>query len=293
MFAVARPFLIPVAFVFLGAATLVAQSAVSPVLPPGTEAGWKSYVAATEQRIDREMKDPKRFLVLDFAASAPADRAAVLQGQMPVAEMATVSPGGGPIDVPDGWVHHFRGAVLIRGVRLDHVFKRLQEEVPGTGKGDIVASSIFARNAPNMRVSITVQRRGSVMGIPFNFVYKTEHDVTFKQRGATRGSSTSVATKIAELDNPGTPRESDIGEGHRYLLRWNSYWRYEEVDTGVIAECESLSLSRDAFGSSTLRAIADPTVVRMAQESMQRALINLRDHFATKGRTPPALSPAR
>jgi hypothetical protein len=118
-------------------------------------------------------------------------------------------------------------------------------------------------------------------------VYNTEHVVTFHRHTATRGASTSVATKIAQLDAPGTSAEREVGAGSEFLLRWNSYWRYEEAPAGVIAECESISLSRAApFGTGLLVA---PIVSGTARESMERALVNLRGHF----QTPPAWSPAR
>ena len=95
-------------------------------------------------------------------------------------------PGGGEIDVPDGWVHHWRGAVLIPHVTLDQVFSRLQAEVPGSGQGDVLASAILARNgSSSMRVFIKVQRQGRFV-VAYKLVYNTEHDVTFTARRPAR-----------------------------------------------------------------------------------------------------------
>jgi hypothetical protein len=138
-------------------------------------------------------------------------------------------------------------------------------------------------------VFLKVQRSKAL----WTFVYNTEHLVTFARRDATRGSSTSVATKIAELSNPGTAaeRERAAGSDNGFLWRWNSYWRYQQVAEGVIAECESVSLSRTApFG---LGWIAGSIATSTARESMERALVNLRSAFAAPARTPPASSPVR
>jgi hypothetical protein len=264
---------------FAGAAAAPAPAVVSPVLPKGTSAGWSQYVAATEQRIGGELNTGSRFLVLDFGPSAAADRQAIQAGQMPVAPMRSLRPDGGPIDVPDAWVHHWRGAVLVPGVTLDQVFSRLQAEVPGSGQGDVLSSSILARQGDSMHVFIKVRRQGRFV-VSYSFVYNTEHDVTFSRRDALHGSSVSVATKIAEVDSPGTPgeREFRAGDDNGFLWRWNSYWRYEQVPAGVIAECESITLSRTApFGTGW---IANRIEESEAPAAMTRALVNLRAHFA-------------
>ena len=60
---------------------------------------------------------------------------------------------------------------------------------------------------------------------------------------------------------------------------------------GVIAECESITLSRTApFG---LGMIASHFEKGEAPASMRRALVNLRQHFAVAGQMPHASSPAR
>jgi hypothetical protein len=288
MLALVRFWLFPVVG-FVGAAVASQAPDGFPPLRAQTTAGWNQYAAATGQRVDRELKAAQGFLALDFGPSPAESRRAVLRGEMPVAEMRTTGPGGRSIEVSDAWVHHWRGAVLIRGARLDHMFKQLQESVPGTGQGDVLASAILSREGPRLRVFLKVQRSKAL----WTFVYNTEHLVTFARRDATRGSSTSVATKIAELSSPGTAaeRERAAGSDNGFLWRWNSYWRYQQVPEGVIAECESISLSRTApFG---LGWIAGSIATSTARESMEAALINLRRSFATSARTPPASLPVR
>ena len=62
------------------------------------------------------------------------------------------------------------------------------------------------------------------------------------RRLGPRASSRSVSTKIAELDQPGTPREREkkAGEDSGFLWRLNAYWRYEQLGDGVLIECESV-----------------------------------------------------
>jgi hypothetical protein len=286
----ARP-LYSVFAAFVGA-VLVSQAAAPvqafPPLKAETSAGWSQYTAATEQRIATELKSTDRFLALDFTSTGIGERQAVLHGEMPVAQMFSTKANGKTIDVPDAWVHHWRGAVLLPKARLADVLRELQVRVPGAGQGDVLASKIL-EPAPAMRVYLKIHRSK----VSFTFVYNTEHLVTFTPRDATHGSSTSVAVKIAELANAGTPDERELAPGKDYGFLWrlNAYWRYLQVPEGVIAECESVSLSREVgFPFGTIGGI----VARgEARESMERALVNLRAFFATPVRTRPAWSPAR
>ena len=274
----------------LGAAVAAQTKPIFPPLEAATAAGWRDYAAATEQRIADELKSLPRFLALDFGTSAAADRKAVLAGGMPIAEMHTQNKKTGrTIDVPGAWVHHWRGAVLVPNVRLNQVFERLKAEVPGVGKGDVVEAKILAPE-PRMRTFIKLQRSGSFAFLPYHFVYLTEHDVVFTPRTSVQGTSTSAATKIVELSEPGTVREREFkaGEDNRLLQRWNSYWRYEEVPAGVIVECESITLSRSVW-----MGIGRGVAAQTAKESMEKALINLRGHFATAAQKRPVSSPAR
>jgi hypothetical protein len=69
-----------------------------------------------------------------------------------------------------------------------------------------------------------------------------------------------------------------IGDDRGFLWRLNAYWRYEEVAGGVLAECESISLSRDV--PSLVRYFVGPLVESAARDSMERTLTTLRMRFA-------------
>lgn len=286
----ARP-LYSVFAAFVGAVLVSHAAAPVQAFPPlkaEISAGWIQYTAATEQRIATELKSTDRFLALDFTSTGVGERQAVLRGEMPVAQMFSTNAKGKIIEVSDAWVHHWRGAVLIPKAKLADVFKQLQERVPGAGQGDVLASKILSP-APAMRVYLKIHRTKAM----WTFVYNTEHVVTFMPRDATHGSSTSIAVKLAELGDPGTPSEHELAPGsdNGFLWRLNAYWRYVQVPEGVIAECESVSLSRSVgfpFGT-----IGRYVATSQARESMERALVNLRAFFATPVRTRPVSSPAR
>jgi hypothetical protein len=250
----------------LVAAGLSVSSAGAPALTPAAIAGWDRYRSATEQRRAGELTSPDRFLVQDFQDAAHARRRAVLGGEKVIDELGTRNAQGELLTVPDAMVHHWRGAVFVRGVRLDELLRRLQGGPPSRQE-DVLASRVLERGPGRMRVFLRLQRRKFV-----TVVYNTEHEVTFRRHSPTRASSMSTAVRIAEVESPGTASERELppGDDRGFLWRLNAYWRYEEVAGGVIAECESLTLSRSVpYG---LQTIAAPLIARAARESMDKVL---------------------
>lgn len=266
-------------------ATVPALGAAS--LRPEAIAGWKAYVAATEQRIGRELAAPAagRFLAQDFLPASAQLRREVLSGSVVMDEMQTTGDAGVGLDVPAAMVHHWRGAVFIPGVTLEAVLARLQTTVPP--QEDVLRSAILERSPNRMRVYLRLQRTKIV-----TVVYNSEHVVTFTRLDQARAASVSTSTRIAEVDNPGTAEERELvpGEDHGYLWRLNSYWRYQETAGGVIAECESVSLSRDI--PAVFRFLAGPLIGNVARESMERTLTSLRDYLTITA-SPRGLSPVR
>ena len=135
----------------------------------------------------------------------------------------------------------------------------------------MLSSKLLARDGDRVRVYMKL-RRDSVITVTYN----TEHDVQYRKLSETRASSRSVATKIAEVDEAGTPkeREKPAGNDHGFLWRLNAYWRYEQVNGGVLIECESVSLSRSV--PVLLRPFVTGTVERIARDSLQKTLVSLR-----------------
>jgi len=243
-------------------------------LSPSTLSAWHAYVAATEYRRANEEQARSGFLVMDFQPGAASDRRAVLEGQLVAQPMAATSDAAGPIEVPAALVHHWRGAVLLPGVTVSQVLDRLEYSVPPTSQRDVLRAEVLSRRPGAVHVFLRLRRQKFV-----TVYYNTEHDVTFVRSGPTRGRSMSVSTKIAELRDVGTPEERELppGNDRGFLWRLNAYWRYQAVPGGVIAECESVSLSRDIpFGLGTL---VGPLIASAARESMEQALETLRQRF--------------
>jgi hypothetical protein len=242
---------------------------------PVTLQGWTRYVEAVERRRAAELDRSDRFLTMDFGA--PDDRRAAMAGTLVVSRMDVRDAAGAEIEIADGMVHHWRGAVLLPGVDLDTLMRRLQTEAPPQSP-EVLRASVLARGPAFIKVHLRLKRTKIV-----TVVYDTEHDVTFARQGSRRASSRSVASRIVEIENPGTPGERPLADGDDsgFLWRLNAYWRYEAVPGGVLAECESISLSRDVpFG---LGIVAGPIIRSTAKESMERTLESLREMAGRAG----------
>jgi hypothetical protein len=245
---------------------VMATPAAGQELRPSVAAGWRTYVAAAESRIARER------------GQAIPRRAAVERGEIVVEQVNTPGPDG-DLGVPGASVHHWRGVVLVPGARLDEVVSRLEREPPDTRQEDVVSSSILDQRPGWLKVAVRVRR-----SLILSAVFDTEHEVSFERHGSSRASSWSTATRIVEVADPGTPgeRPKTPGEDRGLLWRWNAYWRYEQVEGGVIVECESITLSRTV--PLVLRPVAGPLISHVARESMDRTLATFRERFRKDSR---------
>jgi hypothetical protein len=271
--------ILPVALA--GALALMTLDSAGEALPmaslqPESIAGWRAYEAAVEARVEREMASPSGFLGADFDRSQQGWRREARNGAILIEERQAPDPGGGAIEVPSAQVHHWRGLVFVPRSTLRRILSDLHDEPPPAGQQeDVVASRIVASQPDRIRVFLRLQRTALVTA-----VYDTEHEVTFRRAGPARGATWSRATRIAEVRRAGTLEETELvpGEDRGFLWRLNAYWRYEAVDGGVLAECESITLSRSIPG--LVRFFVAPLVRGAAHESMERTLAAFRDRFA-------------
>jgi hypothetical protein len=191
--------------------------------------------------------------------------------------LAHMPPQGETIAVPFGLIHHWRGAVFVPHVTLDAFLDALMH--PGTPppQEDVLEARVLNRSSDSLRVYVKLVRRTII-----SVTYNTEHEMTFLRESPTVAASRSVATRIAEVADAGTPREHELAgsDDHGFLWRLNSYWRYTQTGGGVWVELESLTLSRDL--PAILRPVAAPIVNRVARESMTRTLEAMLKAFAAR-----------
>lgn len=257
-----------------GAALAIALAATDSAglgaaeLKTETIAAWNRYVEATERRIDRELADGGRFLVLDFLDDAAQARREVLSGRVLIERMETRDEQDGRIDVPKGAIHHWRGVILIPNAGLDRVIDGLLHTIPPEElQSDVIESRVLSRDGDALRMFLRVSRKAVV-----TLHYNTEHAVEYVRPGGGRAWMRSVATRIAELDDPDSPseREKPVGRDRGFLWRMNLYWRYQQLGDGVAIECEVLTLSRSI--PVLMRWMISPIVNRESRSALSDTL---------------------
>jgi putative flippase GtrA len=264
---------------FAGASGPEGYASEEAILQAKTLRDFAKYVATVEARRAREIADNEPFLDIERqpAAQLAQTMAALKRGEVIVTRGAARDASSNEIPIDGGLVNHWRGTVFVPNVKLDALLKVLQE--PQTDKHkqeDVLSSRVVSRDGDSQKVYLRLRRTKFV-----TVVYDTEYDVDYKRLTPDRALSNSISTKVVEIENAGTPRERALPEGndHGYMWKLNSYWRYKQVDDGVLVEIESLTLSRNL--PAIIGPLIRPIVTSTARESMTRTLASVRARFAS------------
>jgi len=239
--------------------------AVKIELQKPTVEAFETYIRSAENRIEREVHD-EPFLWTDTSANR---RQRVLQG-----EIVVESRLNGTKDVPDGLIHDWTGAVFIPGTTLARTLALVQDysNHKNIYKPEVADSALLSRNGNSFQVRLRLVKKQVV-----TVVLDTDHDVTYFPMSPLRCYSQSRSTRIAEVVRAGTADEHELppGRDHGLLWRLNSYWRFEERDGGVYAECEAISLTRSV--PAGLGWVINPIVRSLPRDSLLNTLRETRE----------------
>lgn len=186
-------------------------------------------------------------------------------------EMLRVLPedAGQSKDVPGGMIHDWKGIVFIPGVKLEDVLKILQDYDHHSRyyAPDVQQAKIESRDGDHFKVFMRFRREKVV-----TVVLDTEQDVNYFRDSPTRAHSRSSATRIAQVDNPGTAqeREKTPGDDDGFLWRMETWWGMEERDGGVYVQNEVVSLTRNI--PIGLAWIVEPFVTKIPKETLEFTL---------------------
>jgi hypothetical protein len=263
------------------AAAVSSAVVVASELHPRTIAAFERYVRATEAQM---VADP--FLRID-APLAPdrSARVAALKRGEPVIERLTTKEAGQSIDVPDGLIHHWLGAVFVPGARLDQALDLLQDynRHQEIFRPAIARSELVSRDGDTFRVNLRFTMKKII-----TVVVNTENDARFTRLGPDRAQSRIYSLRVAEVADAGTPQERERPVGHDggYLWRLYTYWRFLERDAGTYVQCEAITLTRSI--PFAFKWLIGPFVTSIPRESLEFTLERTRQTLLQKaGRTDP------
>jgi len=258
--------------------------AVLVKLQAATVQAWDRYYQWADQRVQRQLADPARFLIQDRLSDKERKevRAKLEKGEIVQQRVTTdVIPPGEKFTVPHGEIHHAWGSVLIPRIKLPDLLKFLQDYDHHAGKfADVERSRLISRQGDRFMIYYRLSRTKAFVSATYN----TEQEAVYTTISPKQVFSKSIASRIAELENPGTPKEKErpAGEDHGFLWRLVSWWRFEETDNGVIVECESASLSRDVPAILAWMPLIGRYIRSTPLESLRSVLTSIQSQFPAK-----------
>jgi hypothetical protein len=243
-------------------------------LRPQTVAAFDRYIAETERQRGQSLTNDAPFLWIE--AQRAADQRVSLEqlrsGAFVIERLATLSDGK-KIEVPDGIVHHWLGAVFVPDASLDQAMALLQDydRHAAIYAPAVARSKVLARDGDAFRVHLRFFMKKVI-----TVVVDGEHQARFTRLAPDRAYSRVVSTRLNEVEDPDTDRERLKPEGRDggYLWRINSYWRFLERDGGTYIQCETMTLSRRI--PIGLGWLVGPFVTSIPKDSLEFTLTTTR-----------------
>ena len=245
---------------------------VEPVqLKPETLQAFEDYIRDAEDAMEQTLGGPA-FLWCD---GDPKRAKSVQQGKV----AAELWKGKSPAKAPFGLIHDWIGAVWIPGTTAAATLACIQDydRHKVMYRPEVIDSKLIARQGDDFQIYLRVLKKKII-----TVVLDTDHAVHYFQVDGTRWGCRSRTTRTAEVDNAGKPNEKvqPADAGYGFLWRLNSYWRFEEREGCVLAECRAISLTRDI--PAALKWIIEPIVRSLPKDTLVNTLKATRD--AVRGR---------
>jgi len=207
-------------------------------LTPEAERAFDRYVELTEQRLHQDL-NTEHFLWLDTHAP---ERARVHGDEM-IILARKASDQGKDVRIPSGLVQDWYGAIFIPGATIAQVRAVMQDypNYQNVYRPEVTESRLLSHSGSDYDVFLRLFKKHIL-----TVVLNTTYHVHYGELDPKRMYIVSKSTRIAEVKDAKKSNEEElpVGNDGGYLWRLNSYWRFEEAEGGVYAECEAVSLSR-------------------------------------------------
>lgn len=224
--------------IFMLAAMLaVSGSAIAqPIveIQSDTQEGFDRYILSYLSKIETQLASDQEFLFSD--RDIPVVRERLKAGEVMIKQVEETP------EIEGGIIHHWRGSAFFPTVKMKQVvdlltdYNRHQEIYP-----EVIESRILEKQGNHIRGYLRLKKKQF-----FVIVLDTEYDTEIIPVTETRQAIHSSSTRISEIRDFGKADQLElpVGKDSGFVWRLNTYWRLEQGDTGVFAECDSISLSR-------------------------------------------------
>ncbi|HEV2688509.1 MAG TPA: hypothetical protein VGV35_08135 [Bryobacteraceae bacterium] len=234
-------------------------------LSPPAERAFTTYITNLEERLAGQHAGRDLYLaVLNGDAATRSDR----ERQLLSGGVRIEPVNGGTWEVSGGLMHHWRAATFVPGADAGQMLALLRDpnHLSRYYAPEVVSSHTVT--ADGKRMSLIRFKKRKVVTVVLDAEFEGYNELT----GDGRGYSFSRSTHIWQVDEPGTANEHRRPEGDDdgYLWRLNSYWSFVETQTGLLIECEAVSLTRKI--PLGLGWLITPIIQTLPKESLQFTL---------------------
>ena len=244
----------------------MAQNAKPTQLNSQTLEAFEAYIHRAEADMKQTALGRDSFLWSD----ANPERARQVQRGEIVAQFWS---GQEPGQLPNGLIHDWIGAAFVSATNIKKTLALIQDydNHKNIYQPEVMDSKLLSRHDNDFQIYLRLLKKKIL-----TVVLDTDHNVHYRSVDASRWVCRSRTTRIAEVENAGSPQETVLAPdtGYGFLWRLNSYWRFQERDGGVCLECRAISLTRDIpFG---LGWIIEPIIQKLPKESLIKTLESTR-----------------
>ena len=244
----------------------MAQTAEAVQLKEATLEAYAEYIRDAETAMDRTLRKDGGFLWSD----SETERARQVRKGETAAQLWSGKP---PTTVPDGLIHDWIGATMIRGATVEQTLALIQDydNHKNIYKPEVIDSKLIRRQGTDFKIYLRLLKKKII-----TVVLDTDHDVHYSKVDGARWCCRSFTTRIAEVEHAGKATERVLAPdtGHGFLWRLYSYWRLQERDGAVYTECRAISLTRDV--PKGLGWIIEPIIRKLPRESLVNTLESTR-----------------
>jgi hypothetical protein len=239
---------------------------VTVTLQPETVRAFNKYVKSVEGQLAARWAGKQPYLSID---DSPDQRRSVLQGAVYV--RAAVPDN--PISIPQGLIHDWLGTIFIPNTSVRKVIAVLQDfDNHSKIYPDIIRSHLISRAGNEVRGEWRLMRKSPFLTL----VLDVPEQEFYEEVGPGKWVCRAYAKNISEVENAGERDEKRIppGQGTGLLWRLYGYWSLQQTADGVMAECRTLSLTRDV--PAAVQWIAKPFLKSVPRDSLAATLKDTR-----------------
>jgi len=240
----------------------VAETATRVELKPQTVDAFEAYIREAEAAMEPTSRAGGPFLWSELDSKRTQQ---IKEGQV----VAQFWAGQGPVKVPSGLIHDWIGAAVIPGATVANTLALIQDydNHKNIYKPEVIDSRLASHQGNDFQIYLRLLKKKII-----TVVLDTDHDVRYRCLDRTRWECRSHTTRIAEVEDVGSPKERvlPLDTGHGFLWRLYTCWRFEERESDVYIECRAISLTRDVpYGMGWM---IEPIIQKLPKESLIHTL---------------------